>query len=222
MKIYGSIASPFVQRVLMAARIKGHDIPVEPPPGGMQSPEFRAISPMGRIPVLEDDGWTLAESAAIVGYLDDVLDGPSVLPGDARQRAHARMIDALVSHELAGLRVIMVCSVFRKRDAPGLVEEAIANVAAGLEAIEKARNPDHLWAAGDEPGYADCLLFPLLHLMEIIDPAAGTAALVAAQPGIAAYWTRAAASDLGRRTTAEMKQAFAAIIEHLQAQSKEG
>jgi glutathione S-transferase len=221
MKIYGSIASPFVQRVLMAARIKGHELPVEPPPGGdMRSAEFRAISPMGRIPVLDEDGWTLAESAAIVGYLDDVLHGPPLLQGDAKQRAHARMIDALVSHELASLRVIMVCSVFRKRDAPALVEEAMANVAAGLEAIEKARDPSHIWAAGDEPGFADCLLFPLLHLMEIIDPAVGTNAMIAARPGIAAYWKCAAASELGGRTIAEMRQAFAAVIEHLQAQAQ--
>lgn len=221
MKIYGSTGSPFVQRVLMAARIKGHEIPVELPPGGnMQSPEFRAISPMGRIPVLDDDGWMIAESGAIVGYLDDVLDGPPLLPGDAKQRAHARMIDSLVSHELAGLRPIMVCEVFRRRDEPVLVAEAKATVEAGLAAIEKARDPAHQWAAGDEPGLADCLLLPLLTLMEIIDPAAGTIALIDAQPGIAAYRERAAASAVGGRTISEMKEAFAAVIAHLRAQAQ--
>ncbi|MBS0504355.1 MAG: glutathione S-transferase family protein [Proteobacteria bacterium] len=221
MKIYGSVASPFVQRVLMAARIKGHEIPVEPPPGGgMQSPEFLAISPMGRIPVLDDNGWTLAESVAIVGYLEDVLDGPSVLPGDARQRAHARMIDALVSHELAGLRPIMVCKVFGMRDEPVLANEAMATVAAGLAAIETARDPAHSWAAGDEPGFADCLLLPLLTLMEIIDPIAGTARLIDGHPGLAAYRDRASASELGGRTVDEMKQAFAAIIERRRAQAQ--
>lgn len=64
MLIYGSGASPFVQRVLMAARAKGHELALEPPPGGhMRSPEFRAISPMGRIPLLRlDDGRHLCES----------------------------------------------------------------------------------------------------------------------------------------------------------------
>lgn len=221
MKIYGSIASPFVQRVLMAARIKGHELPVEPPPGGtMQSPEFRAISPMGRIPVLDDDGWTLAESAAIIGYLEDVLDGPPLLPGDARQRAHARMIDALVGHELAGLRTIMVCQVFRRRDEPLLVAESRAMVEAGLDAIEAARDPAHLWAAGDEPGLADCLFLPLLHLMEIVDPAAGTAALIAARPGISAYRDRAGASALGNRSIVEMDRGFASVIEHLRTKAQ--
>ena len=34
MKLYGFLLSPFTQRVLIAARIKGHELPVEPPPGG--------------------------------------------------------------------------------------------------------------------------------------------------------------------------------------------
>jgi glutathione S-transferase len=214
MKVYGSVASPFVQRVLMAARIKGHDLPVEPPLGGsMQSPEFRAISPMGRIPVLEEDGWTLAESAAIVGYLDDVLDGPPLLPGSARERAHARMMETLASHELAGLRPIMVCKVFGMRDEPVLVAEAIGTIRAGLEALEKARDAGHVWAAGDQPRVADCIMVPLFALMEIIDPAADTLTLIAEQPGLAAYRDRAFASEIGGRTVREMKQAFAAILE---------
>ena len=44
---------------------------LEPVPGGdMKSPEYRALSPMGRIPLLDDDGWTLAESRAIVHALN--------------------------------------------------------------------------------------------------------------------------------------------------------
>jgi glutathione S-transferase len=214
MKVYGSVASPFVQRVLMAGRIKGRDLPVEPPLGGsMQSPEFRAISPMGRIPVLEDDGWTLAESAAIVGYLDDVLDGPPLLPGTARERAHARTIETLASHELAGLRPIMVCRVFGMRDEPVLVAEATATIRAGLEALEKARDSSHVWAAGDQPGVADCILVPLFALMEIIDPAAGTLALIVERPGLVDYRDRALSSALGGRTAGEMRQAFADILE---------
>lgn len=220
MKVYGSVASPFVQRVLMAARIKGHDLAVEPPPGGsMQSPEFRAISPMGRIPVLEEDGWTLAESAAIVSYLDDVLDGPPLLPGTPRERAHARTVETLASHELAGLRPIMVCKVFGMRDEPVLVDEAISTIRAGLEALEKARDSSHAWAAGEQPSVADCILVPLFSLMEIIDPAAGTLALIAEQPGLAAYRDRAFASELGGRTVREMKQAFAAILERRRQQA---
>ena len=107
----------------------------------------------------------------------------------------------------------MVCKVFGMRDEPVLVTEAIATIRAGLEALEKARDSNHVWAAGDQPGVADCILVPLFSLMEIIDPAAGTLALIAEQPGLAAYRDRAFASEIGGRTVREMKEAFAAILE---------
>ena len=131
----------------------------------------------------------------------------------ARERARARTIEALASHELAGLRPIMVCKVFGMRDEPVLVDEAVSTIRAGLEALERARDPNHVWAAGDQPSVADCILVPLFSLMEIIDPIAGTSALVAEQPGLAAYRDRAFESGIAGRTVREMKEAFAAILE---------
>ena len=150
-----------------------------------------------------------------------MLDGPPLLPGTPRERAHARVIETLASHELAGLRPIMVCKVFGMRDEPVLVEEAISTIRAGLVALEKARNPDHVWAAGDQPGIADCILVPLFSLMEIIDPTAGTLALIAERPGLRAYRDRAFASELGGRTVREMKDAFAAILERRRTQAQQ-
>src|SRR5215510_5515960 len=127
MKVYGVDFSPFVQRVLLAARMKGHVLPTEPPPGGdRDAAEFGAISPMRRIPVLDDDGWTLAESGAIVGYLDEVLDGPALLPADPRERARAVMIERLIEQEIApGARPFMVTRVFAMQPE----EPAITNAA---------------------------------------------------------------------------------------------
>jgi glutathione S-transferase len=130
-----------------------------------------------------------------------------------RERAHARTIETLASHELAGLRPIMVCRVFGMRDEPVLVAEATATIRAGLEALEKARDSSHVWAAGDQPGVADCILVPLFALMEIIDPAAGTLALIVERPGLVDYRDRALSSELGGRTAGEMRQAFADILE---------
>ena len=115
----------------------------------------------------------------------------------------------------------MVCKVFGMRDEPVLVEEAMTTIRAGLEALEKARDADHVWAAGDSPTVADCILAPLFSLMEIIDPIAGTSALVAEQAGLAAYRARAFASELGGRTVGEMKQAFAQILERRRQQAQQ-
>jgi glutathione S-transferase len=48
--------------------------------------------PDGRVPVLEDDGWVLPESAVVDEYLDDRYPDPPLLPDDAGERAAARLL----------------------------------------------------------------------------------------------------------------------------------
>ncbi len=49
-------------------------------------------NPSGKVPVLEDDGWVLPESAVIDEYLDERYPEPPLLPGDAGARAVARLL----------------------------------------------------------------------------------------------------------------------------------
>lgn len=213
MKVYGSQASPFVQRVLMAARLKGHELPVEFPAGGnTKSPEFLAISPLGRIPVLDDNGWTLPESGAIVGYIDDVLDGPSVYPADPRAKAKVRLIESLVQCELAGFRPIMAGLVFGIPTSPDVLAAAREQIVCGLDALEKARNPSDGFAAGNAATAADCILLPMLILFEITDPFAQTLALLEPYEGLIAYRERMEGDPLVGRSAQEMREHFAAIL----------
>jgi glutathione S-transferase len=48
--------------------------------------------PAGRVPVLEDEGWVLPESAVIAEYLEEVYPEPALLPADASERASARLL----------------------------------------------------------------------------------------------------------------------------------
>jgi len=48
--------------------------------------------PHGRVPVLEEDGWVLPESAVIDEYLDERFPEPPLLPSDAAERAAARLV----------------------------------------------------------------------------------------------------------------------------------
>ena len=53
MKLIGAIASPYVTRVVMFARLKGVDLPLEGAPGGSsRSDEYLAMTPIGKIPSL--------------------------------------------------------------------------------------------------------------------------------------------------------------------------
>jgi RNA polymerase-associated protein len=49
-------------------------------------------NPLGRVPVLEEDGLVLPESAVIMAYLDERYPEPALLPADAAERALARLL----------------------------------------------------------------------------------------------------------------------------------
>jgi stringent starvation protein A len=49
-------------------------------------------NPLGRVPVLEEDTFLLAESAVIDEYLDERYPEPSLWPADAAERALGRML----------------------------------------------------------------------------------------------------------------------------------
>lgn len=55
--------------------------------GEQHAPEFLALNPNHRVPVLEDDGFVLWESYAIQQYLADRTPGQTLYPADARARA---------------------------------------------------------------------------------------------------------------------------------------
>src|SRR4029079_12670240 len=62
--------------------------------GATRKPEFVALNPRHRVPVIVDGDFVLYESNAIVEYLDEAYpsSGAKLFPGDARTRALARRL----------------------------------------------------------------------------------------------------------------------------------
>ncbi|MFB9905676.1 glutathione S-transferase family protein [Allokutzneria oryzae] len=88
MKVYGTTTSAATHPVLTVFAEKGHEpelVHVSILGGADKSPENLKRQPFGEVPVLEDDGFLLYESRAIIRYLDRRLSGPSLTPSDARE-----------------------------------------------------------------------------------------------------------------------------------------
>ncbi len=90
MKIYGAILSPFVRKVLAVCKLKGLDFEHEAVMPGTKTPEFLAMSPLGKIPAFSDGDLTVSDSRVICEYLEEKYPDTPVLPATAELRARAR------------------------------------------------------------------------------------------------------------------------------------
>ncbi|MEE9432774.1 MAG: glutathione S-transferase family protein [Sphingorhabdus sp.] len=95
MKIFGASLSPFVRKLMVYCAERGIEYdhtPTFPMGPDGADPDFVAASPMGKIPAMNDDGFTLADSSAIIHYLE-VKHGAALLPEEAKARGKAVFYD---------------------------------------------------------------------------------------------------------------------------------
>ena len=129
MQLYTSPLSPFSARVRAALYFKRLPfVNLGVPEQGLKSPEFLAINPMGRIPVLLlEGGDAIAESETILAYVEDAFPHPAVF----------RPLD----------RGAMGC-VLRRDPQPGRQERGPNLAKTDQTDAGHGGAPDELWAKG--------------------------------------------------------------------------
>jgi len=137
--------------------------------GEHRQPDFLALNPHGRIPVLTDDetGVALFESAAILLYLAEKTG--RLLPADTRGRWEA--IKWLQFHSssvgpIIGQRVNF--EVFDKARNPAALERYQRLTEDAFTVLDR-RLADHPYLAGDAYSIADIAHFGWSHIARIID-----------------------------------------------------
>jgi glutathione S-transferase len=73
-------------------------------PGSAFKRTLNAVTPVGKVPVLEDDGFAVWDTLAIAEYLAEKFPEKQLWPADARARARARSVCAEMHSGFAGLR----------------------------------------------------------------------------------------------------------------------
>jgi glutathione S-transferase len=111
-KVHGVNLSPFVRKVRVALAEKGIEYRLVPVVPFGVSEEFRRISPLGKVPVFEeDDGFTIPDSSVILAYLERTRPSPPLYPADPREMAQALFLE-----EWSDTRLIEACApVFFER-----------------------------------------------------------------------------------------------------------
>jgi len=155
-------------RVRIALEMKGihyRYVPHHLRHGEHLEPAYLAVNPQGLVPALIwNDGALITQSLAIIEFLDEIRPELPLLPRDAADRAHVRMLAQMIAcdiHPVNNLRVLTsLRSVF------GASDEDIANwfrhwVNEGFQPLEKilATSPQTgTFCHGEAPGLADICL----------------------------------------------------------------
>ncbi len=135
--------------------------------GGMQFKEaYASLNPQQLVPLLDDDGFQLSQSLAIIEYLDEKYPAVRLVPADLQQRARVRQIALAIScdiHPLQNLRVLKYLTGKLGVSEEGKTEWIRHWLALGLDALEAdlSRSPMRdKFCVGDYPSMADCALVP--------------------------------------------------------------
>lgn len=175
--LHGFAASTFVRTARMACAEKGVShrlVPVD-----LRSAAHRALHPFGRMPVMQHSDYTLYETRAIAGYIDDAFDGPRLTPASARPRAEMEKwisvsnsyVDAVTVRQFIVERLAAEAILGRKANED-TIAAALPKVADQLALMDRdlASRP---FLAGEALSLADLFLAPIVAYVEMAPEGAG-------------------------------------------------
>lgn len=93
MIVFGSTLSPYVRKVMVYGAEKGLQLELRAAGMGRGGPEFAAASPFGKMPGFQDGDFRIADSSAIVAYLEAKFPEPNLIPAEPRARARTVWFD---------------------------------------------------------------------------------------------------------------------------------
>jgi glutathione S-transferase len=185
--------STCTRKVLTTLAEKGHEPQfqlVDIMKGESKKPEYLAMQPFGVVPVLDDDGFILYESRAIIRYLDQRLSGPKLIPADLKEQA---LMEQWISVEHSNFTPQAMKIIFQQMFYPMMgkepdmtvVEQARSETSRVLDVAERTLSrQEHFAPSGFS--LADICWMP--YVQYLFGAKAGD--LVTSRPGIAAWWER--------------------------------
>lgn len=188
MKLYWHPFSIIPWRVRIALREKGlscEEEKVDVHSSPHRSAEFLRLNPFGQIPVLEDGDLVIAESIAILEYLEEAYPLPVLMPRNAAERATVRQLMCWSTDYWP--------PAWKKWMAPRLpriawtdesVSEGRKEIRAHLDVLEK-RLAEQDWLVGSY-SLADICYAPLVLVLDRVDLADD----LAARPAVARWVSR--------------------------------
>jgi maleylacetoacetate isomerase len=167
--LYDYYRSSAAYRVRIALNLKGVDYeqrPVNLLESEQKSDEYRALNPLGFVPMLEIDGLRLVQSVAIITYLDQRIPVPPLMSTSIEDQAHVRALALTIAcdiHPLNNLRVLKYLTKLgiEQDQRDEWYRHWVSEGLAALEALAAPRSGKFLF--DHAPTMADVCLVPQLY-----------------------------------------------------------
>ncbi len=166
MKLYSYFRSSAAYRVRIALNLKAidYDLAIINLLKSQQLDEgYLAVNPQGLLPALETEEGYLAQSLAILEWLDETYPQSPIITGSAWQKAKIRNISYAIAcdiHPVNNLRVLKYLSSELNVDDETKNKWYRHWIEIGFEKIELMLSDSSDYCVGDQPTLADICLVP--------------------------------------------------------------
>jgi glutathione S-transferase len=171
--LYAHPLSSYCQKALIA--LYELDLPFDlkflDPSDAAVTAELKALWPIGKFPVLVDDGQVVAEASLIIEYLDIKAGGGRLVPMDAASCLEMRLMDRVFDNYISTPQQKTIAD--RMRPTDGHDPTGVADAHALLEktyAWLDGKLNGRSWAAGEVFTLADCAAAPALFYADWVHP----------------------------------------------------
>jgi glutathione S-transferase len=192
MILYGHPGSTCTRKVLCTLYEKRAEfdyVVVDITKGEQKSPEHLARQPFGVVPAIDDNGFTLYESRAIIRYLDQKLPGEALTPESIQLRAFMEQwISVETSYftppAMKAIMNIWYASMSGASPDQSVIDAGLVGAAKALDVLEKSL-PANGYLVSDF-SLADICYAPYLQYLEDMK----IDAIITDRPKVAAWWNR--------------------------------
>lgn len=175
-----------------------------------KEPAVTAMSPMGKIPYIQDGDYVLSESQAILHYLDRIK--PGLYPADAKAAGRAQQIHAMLDLYIDGTaRQLLAAAFFGGTATPEQITAVSEQLEKNMKALGQVVNFSP-FIAGDKLTHADLAAYAIFGFARAVMTQLKAPDPLKAIAGVDAYLEMLAKRPAFAQVSADQQAAFAAMF----------
>lgn len=211
MKLYSIGLSPFAARCRMQIRAKGLDVEILDPPAAPSSPEYKALNPIGKVPLLDTGAMRIPECQVICEYLEDAFPQISLRGRSAETTAMVRLLCRIVDLYLFdALGPLFPQLRAETKDAAVLAAQA-EKIVKALDSLDHFIADGH-YAVDNRLSLADCAIMPAFVFVEWMLKTLEMSVQLADYPKLTGYFEAILKDDHAAATHKEIQEGLAAMM----------